>query len=102
MAVYCSVCARQIGGPAENCGSLPVNSRLFAGWEPRIDNTCETCYESLADAISLAANKIIAKNRKAVDGMRKLSEQWAARDAAKRKEREDFERAWAERKRSGQ
>lgn len=97
MAVYCGVCAGRVSCAWENGGSFQVTSE-FLGWSPKVSDTCESCARILSEAITKAANKIVLKNRKAVDALQKDVETENARAERVKKEKAEFEREWAERK----
>lgn len=99
MAVYCGVCAVQIGNAFENEGSFQVAAD-FKGWDkrddkPRIADTCEFCAPALRKAVAYAASQIAAKHRTRINELaRKIAEEDARLAEAKKREareRAEFE-----------
>lgn len=97
MAIYCGVCTERIFAAYENGGSFQVTSE-FKGALPRISDTCESCAKILSEAVTKAANKIVANNQEAVDAMKRDIAMENYRRARLENERADFEREWSKRK----
>lgn len=97
MAVYCGVCAGRIGSAPDNGGSFQVTSE-FQGWSSRISDTCESCAKTLRAAVTKAANKLVAKHRRAVDALKREVEVDDAHQKRVAEERRAFEHEWAARK----
>ena len=107
MAIYCSVCATSILSGQDNFGSIPV-TREFKGWDidpyhnPRIDNTCFSCYNAIARFATEMANSIVDENQSRVD---KRRAELAAQKATEEKRKKDeyaFLIAWEKKQRESE
>jgi len=95
MAVYCSVCCREISKEVDNCGSYDISENFIDAngeIQDQIKDTCQSCGEvffkitiETEQKIAQAANKIVADLKEKAE-QRKIAE----------KKQADYEKARAE------